>query len=176
MTEGEEPGASQDELPQSTGVHPFNRSILRGTSGFWAETDLPVVSWEVPSERRLVPDDIVLIMGAISPVVRVDAATLRKQERKHHDSHDLWKAFDRVIRGWEWWRKQAPHEARHNAYERWRFVQAIADDQAEISWPLLTVLEKQPDGSIKVITSHRRRDSFWRVVMNGNGYHRRDQE
>jgi hypothetical protein len=140
-----------------------------------SDEDLPIVDWEVVSERRVVPIDIVIIMGASSPIVRVDQDTARKQVRKHRGSIEQWNAFNDVIQNWEWWRKQHADEARNNAYERWRFVQRIVDDTAPDGWPLLTVLEKQPDGSIKLITSHRRRASFWDRV-ECEGYARRGEE
>lgn len=139
------------------------------------DSDLPIVDWEIASERRIVPDDIMAIMGASSSIVRVDLDTSRKQVRKHRGSIDQWLAFDIVIQDWEWWRKQQGDEARDSAYERWQFIQRIVDEDTLDGWPLLTVLEKQPDGSIKLITSHRRRASFW-VRVETEGYKRRGEE
>lgn len=163
-------------LERDAVAHPVNPRVRKDKNGVWGGDELPVMEWEVASERRIVPDDIVDIIGASSPVARVDVDTARKQPRKHRQTIDQWNDFDNVIRDWEWWRKQSPEEARDSAYERWQFVQTIVDDDTPGGWPLLTVLEKQPDGTIKVVTSHRRRDSFWNSIKDGDQYRQREKE
>lgn len=156
--------------------HLLNPLIRRGPNGFWGEDIIPVDHWEVPEERRVVPGDIVVIMDAISPIARVDVDTARKQPRKHRAELNEWLSLDAIIHRWSWWRKQAPEEARISAYARWQFITFIVDPVLEEQWPLNTVLEKMPDGTIRIVTSHRRKSSFARTVNESGGYSLRNQE
>lgn len=156
--------------------HPLNPAVTREPGGIWGEAELPVKDWEVPMERRVVPRDIVEIMGARSPIARVDVGTANKQARKHQESIQQWITFDDIIQNWQKQRKQTPEESRPTALERWQFVQLIVDDEAPQGWPLLTVLERQPDGTIKIITSHRRRPSFPEIFTNLPGARNRGEK
>lgn len=156
--------------------HPHDPTITREPDGIWGEAELPVSEWEVPTERRVVPRDIVEIMDARSPIALVDVGTANKQARKHRNSIQQWTAFDGTIQNWQMQRKQPPGESRPSAFDRWQFVQIIVDDETPPDWPLLTVLERQPDGTIKIITSHRRRPSYLEVFTNLPGVRNREEK
>ncbi len=156
--------------------HPCDPGVTRKPDGIWGEEELPVSDWEVPEERRIVPRDIVEIMGARSPIARVDVGTVNKQARKHRGSIQQWIAFDDMIRDWQKHRKQDPEESRPTSLLRWQFVQLIVDDETPDGWPLLTVLELQTDDTIKIITSHRRRPSFADLFAERQGVSNRGEK
>ncbi|MGC4105111.1 MAG: hypothetical protein QM753_01995 [Thermomicrobiales bacterium] len=162
--------------PLSDETHPLYPSIVRGPNGFWGEDVTSIDYWEVPEERRIVPGDIAEIMETQSPVARVDGDTARKQPRKHRTELAEWIAFDFVIQHWGWWRKQEPGESRTSAYERWQFISFIVDPETGEEWPLNTVLEKMPDATIRIVTSHRRKPSFARIVRESGKYAQRMEE
>src|SRR5665811_1577711 len=122
--------------------------------------DLPVVDWEVVEERKRVPDDVQELTSAISPVVRVDRDTSAKQARKHRATHRYYEQFDEVLAEWEYVRKQKTEESRAGVGVRWQFVQFIGSAADEDRWPLLTVLERLDDGTLKLITTHRRQKNW----------------
>lgn len=138
--------------------------------------DLPLVDWEVPDQRKRVPKEIRLITGAISSIVRMDQDTYAKQRRKHRDTLAEYEGLSRIIQRWEFFRKQLPEESRAGTDERWQFVQFIQRDDDEAPWPLLTVLEKLGDGSLKLVTTHRRQQAWVKHWVQRGDVQRRGQQ
>lgn len=138
--------------------------------------DLPLVDWEVPAQRKRMPEDIRLVTGAIASIVRVDQDTYAKQRRKHRDTLAEYEGLSQILQRWEYVRKQLHSESRAGTDERWQFVQFIQREDDETPWPLLTVLERLRDGSLKLVTTHRRQEAWGKLWLLRADVKKREQQ
>jgi hypothetical protein len=143
---------------------------VRGPNGILGEDGIPVESWENPDARQVAPFDVMEIMGASTPIIRVSHDVLAKQMRRHSKvEKPYWNDLTQTLTKWDSWRKQRPGESKSSTRERWEFNQYIDDGTIEGGWPLLTTLELLPDGSINLITSHRRQANDWESLWRARG-------
>lgn len=122
------------------------------------DDDVPIVEWEIPALRKVIPPDLQAIIGVASPVVRVSGSIDQKQRRKHSDDLDHYEQLTSELRQWEFVRKQPPEEAAGSREPRWQVV--LYFDEREQRIPLLTILELRPDGVLYLRSLHRRQPQW----------------
>lgn len=64
--------------------HPLNPGVRRGTNGIWNEDTLPVMDWEIPEKRVVLPESLQRALDLPdAPVLRWDAVKYRTVVTKH---------------------------------------------------------------------------------------------
>lgn len=148
-------------------THPLNSTVTRIPGGIWFERELPVLVWELPTYRVVVPEELVPLVGDLGPVLRWSAAKLNlMQEQRPLDAivlHDL----SQVLARWTWMGRERAQrssaESNDNDGElRYRILSAHRGRWYAVS------LGRDKAGSDNVITVIGSRDrSFLRNRLNG---------
>lgn len=140
-------------------VSPVNPAAVRGPSGIWNEETLPIMEWEVPEQRKVIPKSVQHSIRRSAAVIRVSIDIDRKQRSKHRELVAFYEAFD--MEGWIFVR-----EIRDVRGSKWEFVQ-IVDEGEGGPWPLMFVLGHDERGSLNLVSLHRRNRRWMRKLLEG---------
>jgi hypothetical protein len=147
-------------------VSPNNPGAVRGPHGIWNEVELPILLWEVASQRKVIPVSVQMTVSHWSPVVRVSIDVDEKIRTKHSDVLTLYEGFD--LESWSYVREIEEIDG-----HRWEFVQIMGDITAT-PWPLMTVIGRDGQGSLNLISLHRRNRRWMKKLVRGSlGFERR---
>ncbi len=70
--------------------HPHNAAVVRTLDGVWMEDYLPILDWEDPAQRLVLPADLhASLAPAIPPVLRWADQKFRIVLQKHPDDRDI---------------------------------------------------------------------------------------
>ncbi len=93
--------------------HPLNPNARRGPNGIWNEDTLPIMEWEIPHERVVLPVDRQEALGLPAPVLRWKAEKLAKVKRKHAETANLTMSVTDLLTEWEF---AGPQPSKHNTW------------------------------------------------------------
>lgn len=84
-------------------INPHNRDAIRGPNGFWNEHLLPIMAWEDPAQRVVLPATLVASLPLpISPVLRWDAAKYRDVLAKHERDRQVIANLTEHLGAWSY--------------------------------------------------------------------------
>lgn len=99
-TSTERAGKMEDEEGLPGEVSPVNPAAIRGPSGIWNEETLPVMDWEAPEHRVVLPEELLIAWGIPTPVLRWSREKLiRVQETRPRDAHVV-RELSRYLERW----------------------------------------------------------------------------
>lgn len=151
-------GNSCNDVGES--VHPLNSGAWKGRNGIWNETTLPVVEWEVPHQRKVLPLDIQAFIAAPHPVIRVPLEIHIKELGKHAASRHMYDDFEHQISRWT----HRGVKDFGNGDIRWRFVTQTTTPSGTPS-PYVFVIARRSDGSFTLVSGHYRAESYIRRLV-----------
>lgn len=141
-------------------AHPLNPDARKGPNGIWNETSVPVVEWEVPHHRKVLPLDIQSFMAAPNPVIRVPVEIHAKELTKHAASRHMYDDFERQVSRWT----HRGVKDFGNGDIRWRFVTRTTTPSGTPS-PYLFVIARRLDDSFTLVSGHFRTESYLRRLV-----------
>ncbi len=84
-------------------INPHNHAAIRGPSGFWNEHLLPIMAWEDPAQRVVLPATLVASLKLpISPVLRWDAGKYRDVVTKHRRDRQVIASLTEYLNDWRY--------------------------------------------------------------------------
>lgn len=134
--------------------------------------DLPIQEWEVPERRLSLPADLQRLIGCSAPVVRVRKEIDEKLRTKHPATRFIYDQLSEYLVFWEEWRAV---EAKDGG-PRWQIFQHIPDERRGKVYAHMTVIGIDREGSVNLISSHRRDESFLRRLRQAGELHPREVE
>lgn len=154
-------------------LHPLNPGARKGPNGIWNEKTVPVVEWEVPGHRKILPLEIQAFVASPHPVIRVPIEIHEKELTKHAASRHMYDDFERQISRWT----HRGVKDFGNGDIRWRFAVRTMTPSGTAS-PYVFVIARRSDGSFTLVSGHYRTESYIRRLvregeLEGRGEERR---
>lgn len=132
---------------------------------------MPVLPWENPAQRKVLPMPVQQYIGCTDPVIRVPKEIHAKEIGKHASSLYMYINLEQFLDAWT-------HRGFKNygsGDERWRFVTSTATSSGSTS-PYIIVIAKRGDGTYVLVSGHYRTESYIRrLVGHGELELRRDE-
>jgi hypothetical protein len=91
------PGTSEDLEP-----HPLNPGTVRRQGGYWNEDSLPVMDWESPGHRVVVPEHLQQHLESTGPVLRWSDVKRRMTVAKRPNDADVANNLSRYLDLWQY--------------------------------------------------------------------------
>ncbi|MBA2469453.1 MAG: hypothetical protein H0V37_08610 [Chloroflexia bacterium] len=143
---------------------PYNIAAVKSVSSIWNEDTIPVVPWEEPTQRKVLPKHVQEYIGAIDPIIRVPKEIHTKEIGKHASSLRMYDNLELFLDAWTH-RGFSDHG---NGDHRWRFVASTTTSSGTMS-PYIIVIAKRQDGSHVLVSGHYRTQSYIRrLVLQGD--------
>lgn len=116
---------------------------------------LPVLDWEVADQRKRIPDDLRLIIGAPTPILRVPKGVYRKIVQKHGPDLAYFERLNEILAGWDY--------IDHSESEpyKWEVYAPVGE------YHVFVTIGRDQEGSYNLVTMFRMREqSFQSRVRN----------
>jgi hypothetical protein len=133
---------------------------VKGESGIWNEGTMPVLPWEEPTQRKVLPEHVQEYIGSIDPIIRVPKEIHAKEIGKHASSLRMYANLELFLDAWTH-RGFSDHG---NGDHRWRFVASTTTSSGTLS-PYIVVIAKRQDGSFVLVSGHYRTQSYIRRLV-----------
>ena len=89
-------------------ISSFNREAIRGPNGIWNELLLPVMEWEAPEHRVVLPESLVTSLSLpVSPVLRWNTHKYRDVTMKHSRDIHVIQNLSRYLFEWQFHGEEA---------------------------------------------------------------------
>ena len=110
------------------------------------DVELPgYARWELPTQRKYMPLDLQLVLGASSGIIRIDQNAYDKHTiGKHPESHSYLRDLDAVLEQWEWVRPTPSGGGKWEIY--------IEIDDPGVPWVLIVL--GQSRGGVNLVSIH----------------------
>ncbi len=133
--------------PKELDTHPVNSNVHCDRDGVWGGKDLPVLSWEDPKARVVVP-------SVLQEAPGVDASVLRWSKTKHQTVQG--KHGDTAVdaSSLSSWLEAFDHYGKHPDYPEGRWVIFCKDDDDKYR---RAIIGNDKNGSLNVISNYRQR-------------------
>lgn len=123
-------------------THPLNPAVRKDANGIWGGDELPVMEWEAPEARVVIPKSVSDATGARTSVLRLSRSKQAQMLQKRPGTETLLASLDELLPGWT-------HMGQESAdAEVWRVIFPGEGHQNQL------VFGPDRAGSWNVITAH----------------------
>lgn len=121
-------------------VNPFNQGAIRGAGGIWNEATLPILEWEDPFYRVVVPAYLQKVMGVSETVLRWARTKREVVLRTHPRDSEIINNLNVFLPQWTYAGKE------QGSSDVWRVL-----FEAKARW-YATTIGRDENGSLNLVT------------------------
>jgi hypothetical protein len=140
-------------------VSPLNPAARREVGGVWNEDNLPILEWEIAEERVVLPEDLQILLGLETPVLRWRRSKY-EQVMVDHDQPIEQRARRHLSAWLSRWERAGAEPGKS---ETWRVFLREAG-----RW-VVVVIGRDREGSLNLITVHSPSDKKYVPNMLAKG-------